>query len=272
MTKDKNKRNVDFFNIPFEERGNSHIEVSDISPVLVLDYLYATKSQLAEDFYSIPFIELLNRMDLVTELDGKQLLKNVAAMMFCKDLTAFFPATQVNLVIYPGGLNNSSDEIQITKFIGTVPEMIKQTMDFIRTIIIIKQIIKPKDRAESITFFNYPYLAVNEALISAFIQRDYQKNEPIHVAVDSDKISIQYYYNPELFDVKLNADNGVCYNNSRLGAFLNELGLCDEKYYGISAIQNELKNNGSDKAQIMIDRHKGCFAIEIPKRTWNRNN
>ena len=51
---------------PFDERGNEQIEISDISPALVLDYLQTVGSRLASDFESKPFVEILGQMDLLT--------------------------------------------------------------------------------------------------------------------------------------------------------------------------------------------------------------
>lgn len=41
--------------------------------------------------------------------------------------------------------------IEVPKIVGPVPDMIKQALDYIRTNVIKKRIIKPKDKAESIS-------------------------------------------------------------------------------------------------------------------------
>ena len=86
--------------IPFDERGNENIEVADISPILVLDYLQAVNSRLANDFGNKSFVDILNQMDLLVGPLERQLFKNVAAMMFCKNPAKFFPVTQVDIVIF----------------------------------------------------------------------------------------------------------------------------------------------------------------------------
>ena len=43
--------------------------------------------------------------------------------------------------------------IEVPKIVGPVPEMIRQTLNYIRTNVIKKQILKQKDRAESLTYF-----------------------------------------------------------------------------------------------------------------------
>lgn len=60
---------------PFDERGNERIDISDISPALVLDYLQTVGSRLANDFESKPFVEILDQMDLLTGPTEHQTLK-----------------------------------------------------------------------------------------------------------------------------------------------------------------------------------------------------
>ena len=135
-----------------EVLGNERIDISDISPALVLDYLQTVGSRLANDFESKPFVEILDQMDLLTGPTEHQTLKNVATMMFCKNPAKFFPTTQVDIVIFPEGcIENPNNMIEVPKIVGPVPEMIKQTLDYIRTNVIKKRIIKPKDKAESIS-------------------------------------------------------------------------------------------------------------------------
>ena len=141
---------------PFDERGNEQIKISDISPVLVLDYLQTVGSRLTNDFESKPFVEILGQMDLLTGPTEHQTLKNVAAMMFSKNPAKFYTTTHVVIGIYPQGcIENPNKMNEVAKIIRPDPEMIKQTLDYIRTNVIKKRIIKPKDKAESITFFNY---------------------------------------------------------------------------------------------------------------------
>ena len=57
--------------------------------------------------------------------------------------------------------------IEVEPIRGSVPQMIEKTLSYLNINIIKKQIIKPKDRAQSITFFNYPYQALEEAVVNS---------------------------------------------------------------------------------------------------------
>lgn len=258
--------------IPFDERGNENIEITDISPALVLDYLQTVGSRLAKDFESKPFVDILDQMDLITGSAERRLFKNVAAMMFCKNPAKFFPVTQVDIVIFPEGcVENPNNMIEIPKIVGPVPEMIRRTLDYIKTNVIKKRIVKQKVKAESITYFNYPYQAVEEAVVNALYHRDYQEREPVEITIEPNKISILSYAGP---DRSISSEaiqkaerlKSRRYRNRRLGDFLKELRLSEGRATGIPTIQDELRKNGSGHAKIETDEDRTYFIIEIPCR------
>ena len=50
--------------VPFDERGNPDIKLSDISTLLLREYLVKVNSKLASDLYTKPLDEILEQMDL----------------------------------------------------------------------------------------------------------------------------------------------------------------------------------------------------------------
>lgn len=257
---------------PFDERGNENIELTDISRALVLDYLQTVNSRLVADFEKLSLSELLSQMDLLVGPTERQLVKNVAAMMFCKNPAKFFPTTQVDIVIFPEGcIKNPNNMIEVPKIVGPVPDMIKQALDYIKTNVIKKRIIKQKDKAESITFLNYPYQAIEEAVVNALYHRDYQEREPVEITIEPDKISILSYAGPDRsisIDAIQKAERlkSRRYRNRRLGDYLKELQLSEGRGTGIPTIQDELRRNGSKPAVIETNEERSYFLIEIPCR------
>ena len=149
-------------------------------------------------------------------------------------------------------------------------------MDYIRTNVIKKRIIKPKDKAESITFFNYPYQAIEEAVVNALYHRDYQEREPVEITIEPKKISILSYAGPDR-SISLDAIHKAehlksrRYRNRRLGDYLKELQLSEGRATGIPTIQDELRRNGSEPARIETDEDRTYFLIEIPCREGFEN-
>ena len=63
-------------------------------------------------------------MDLYTGPQEKRMIKNAAAMMFCENPCKFFPYTQVDIVIFPNGLEQDPNNmIEVPKITGPVPSM-----------------------------------------------------------------------------------------------------------------------------------------------------
>ena len=200
----------------------------------------------------------------------RRYLKNVAAMMFCETPEKFFPYTQVEIVHFPGGAEREPNNMLETPLIkGSVPTIIRATLDYLKTNVIQEQIIKPKNRAESIRFFNYPYQALEEAVVNALYHRDYQVREPVEITIEPHAISILSHSGPDrsISEESIRAGGRLQtrrYRNRRLGEFLKELDLSEGRATGIPTIQNELKKNGSPKATFETDEHRSYFLINIP--------
>jgi putative transcriptional regulator len=256
--------------IPFDDRGNSEISLEDLSPVLIMDYLRKVKSRLLQDFSTTPLSKSLEQMEMWVGPSERRYLKNVAAMMFCETPEKFFPYTQVEIVHFPGGAEREPNNMLETPLIkGSVPTIIRATLDYLKTNVIQEQIIKPKNRAESIRFFNYPYQALEEAVVNALYHRDYQVREPVEITIEPHAISILSHSGPDrsISEESIRAGGRLQtrrYRNRRLGEFLKELDLSEGRATGIPTIQNELKKNGSPKATFETDEHRSYFLINIP--------
>ena len=140
--------------LPFDERSNKEIALKDISLLLVQDYLQRVGSKLVDVVLKQDLSVTLEQLDLWSGPSENRRLKNVAAMMFCEDPRKYFPYTQVDIVMFPEGvIQNPNNMIEVPSITGSVPTMIRATLDYLRTNIIKERIIKPKGQAESIRFF-----------------------------------------------------------------------------------------------------------------------
>lgn len=261
--------------VPFDDRGNENILMKDISPLLLKDYLKKVDSRLVkEDFASNSDMErILDQMDLLDGPKEKRLVKNVAAMMFAEHPEKYFKTTQVDIVLFPEGLEYNPDNfIEVPVIKGPVPMMIRETLNYLRVNVVKERIQKPADDERSIKVFNYPYQALEEAVVNALYHRDYMQREPVEITVEPDKISILSYSGPDrsisMEDInEAKALRSRRYRNRRLGDFLKELNLTEGRATGIPTIQKKLKENGSPKAIIKTDEARTFFLIIIPCRT-----
>lgn len=255
---------------PFDERGNEAIKIEDISGVMVYEHLKTVKSKLTENFTSRPLEDILDEMNLLTGPTENRLIKNVAAMMFCEHPEKFFPATQVDIVLFPeGSVENPDVLIEIPKIVGPVPKMISETLAYLRTNVIKKRISKPTDNEKSDKAYNYPYQAFEESVVNALYHHDYQEREPVEITIEPTHIDILSYSGP---DRSISAEaikaaqrlKARRYRNRRLGDFLKELDLTEGRATGIPTIQKSLRGNGSEKATIETDDNRTYFLMTIP--------
>ena len=258
--------------IPFVERGNPQIKLSDISRIHLKDYLLKVNSRLREVDLSSDtnLMDVLEQMDLLAGPSENRMIKNVAAMMFCRHQEQFFPVTIARMAIFHEGREKNPNNFKAFPVIkGTVPEMIDKVLETLKANVIQERIIKPKDDARSIRFFNYPYQALEEAVVNAFYHRDYQVYEPVEITIEPHRISILSFSGPDrsisMQSIKeARSLRSRRYRNRRLGDFLNGLNLSEGWATGIPTIQNELEKNGSPYATIETDEGRTFFLIDIP--------
>ena len=258
--------------IPFVERGNPQIKLSDISRIHLKDYLLKVNSRLHEVDLSSDtnLMDVLEQMDLLDGPSENRMIKNVAAMMFCRHQEQFFPVTIARMAIFHEGREKNPNNFKAFPVIkGTVPEMIDKVLETLKANVIQERIIKPKDDARSIRFFNYPYQALEEAVVNAFYHRDYQVYEPVEITIEPHRISILSFSGPDrsisMQSIKeARSLRSRRYRNRRLGDFLNGLNLSEGWATGIPTIQNELEKNGSPYATIETDEGRTFFLIDIP--------
>lgn len=255
--------------IPFDDRANTNASLDDISMVLIRDFLVETNSRLASQVEYAKLSDILEQMDLVSGPPERLWPKNIALMMFSNKVDHFFPYSRVDIVLYPKGKDNDpSNLIEIPSITGPVHTMIRSTMEYLKTNIIKERIVKLPDQAESKKFFNYPYQALEEAVVNALYHRNYQEREPVEISIEPDKITIISYNGPDrsikINDLRRGKIKARRYRNRKLGDFLKELDLTEGRATGIPTIKKELKDNGSPAAVFDTDDNRSYFLIEIP--------
>ncbi|MCI1681283.1 MAG: putative DNA binding domain-containing protein [Bacteroides sp.] len=255
--------------IPFDSRGNPDIKENDIDFVLIREYLQIVNSRMVNELKYISTMDLLERMDLLTGPTEQQMIKNVAAMMFCNHPEKFFPYTQISVVVFPEGKIQNPNRFSEKTFKGSVPTIIRGAMQYLKDVVIMEYVLKPKDRMQSERWFNYPYQALEESVVNAMYHRDYQEQQEVEITVEPDGIRILSLSGPDrsISNEALEECSNLHsrrYRNNRLGDFLKELDLTEGRCTGIPTIQDELTRNGSPRASIETDRDRSYFLMFIP--------
>lgn len=262
---------------PFDERGNPDIKLEDISMVLLRDYLVKVGSKLSDELWTRPLPEVLDQMNLYAGPTEQRWLKNVSAMMFCESPEKFFPYTQVDIVVFPEGKMNNPHNFTEKTFKGSVPQMIKQTLDYLSTNIVYEVVQKISGKQEANRFWNYPYDALEEAVVNSLYHRSYDQHEPVEITIEPSGISILNCPGPDRSIPMSDIEKGDMlksrrYRNRYLGDFLKELDLTEGRSTGVPTIQEKLAANGSPRATFETTDDRLTFLIHIPIHAGCENN
>ena len=255
---------------PFDCRANHKATFEDISPVLLEDHLRKTGSKLAKQVRERGVEKILNDMQLLVGPPELRYIQNVAIMMFCEHPEKFFGYTYVQMTSFPkGSIENPSISEDFPNITGSVPQMIQATMERFRNLIIREKVIKVPNQMEALRIFNYPYQAIEEAVVNAFYHRDYMSFEPVTIEIEPDCINIMNFPGIDRSISEKTISEGKrfvsrYYRNRRLGEFLKELDLSEGHSSGIPTIQEELEKNGSPRAEFFTDEDRRAMRIRIP--------
>ena len=216
-----------------------------------------------------PLPKILDQMELYTGPKENRLIRNVAAMMFCENPSKFFPYTQIDVVTFPNGKLKDPNNFTEVTFKGSVPQMIKETMGYIKSNVLKEHVRKVSGRQEADRFWNYPYDAIEEAVVNSVYHRDFMQHEPIEITIEPSGISILNCPGPDRSIPKEDIERGDMlksrrYRNRRLGDFLKELDLTEGRSTGVPTIQAKLAENGSPRAVFETTDDRLTFLVTIP--------
>lgn len=250
--------------IPFDDCVNHKATLKDLDIRRIEQYLHDVKSDLVKEISVIPFKELCHRMNIVEGPNEFIRPKNIGLLLFCPEPQKFFPRTTIDVVRYKDEVGDAFEE---KIFAGPVHEQVRLALKYIKDLVIVESVRKVEGRAEANRFFNYPYAAIEEALVNAVYHRSYEEREPIEVRIYPDKIFIISYPGPLPPLGKDNLNNPIVtsrlYRNSRLGDALKELKLTEGRCTGFPKIRRALKTNGSPPPYFETDDDRTYFMVTL---------
>jgi len=131
-----------------------------------------------------------------------------------------------------------------------------------------KTVIKHPHRAEAERVWNFPYAAVEEAVVNAVYHRSYEEQEPIEVRITPDELTVLSFPGPDrsisMEDLRAGRAISRRYRNRRIGEFLKELELTEGRSTGIPKIMKVMKDNGSPSPVFETDEDRIYFLIRLP--------
>lgn len=252
--------------IPFDDRYNVTANLDDLEPHLIREFLTQIKSELAQDSKHMSIEELGERMNIIGGTKEAPFPKNVGLLFFNSHPEKFFPATQIDIVYFPDGAGGDIIEEKI--FQGALGRITQDALEFIKNRYIKQKVIKQSNKAQAERFWNYPFQAIEEALVNAVYHRSYEEREPIEVRIEKDEIMILSYpwadRSIKMDDLQQGKAVTRRYRNRRIGEFLKELDLTEGRSTGIPKILRVMKANGSPMPIFETDDEHSYFLIRLP--------
>ena len=118
--------------------------------------------------------------------------------------------------------------------------------------------------------FNYPYNALEEAIVNAVFHKSYREDVPVDVRVYYDEIVIINFPGPAQYINMKDFANGRArsrkYRNRRIGEFFKELDLSEKQSTGIFKILKALRENGLPLPEFKVDENRTFMEITIRVR------
>ena len=251
--------------VPFDDRINYQANITDLRPMLIVDYLNTVGSALCRDALNRSIIDVATDMKIVRGSLEYQKPLNVGLMFFHEDPEDFFPYARIEVVDKPDPTGIGMTE---KIFRGPLDKQLRDALAYIRNYIITEYVTKVPDSELAIRVFNWPYQAVEEALSNAVYHKSYQIHEPITVTITPDKMEILSLPGPDWSISNESMERRVLvskrYRNRRIGDFLKELEIVEGRNTGVPLIIQSMKNNGSSLPVFETDEERSYFSTVLP--------
>lgn len=251
--------------VPFDDRTYIKANINDLDLGLMRAYLQQVKSDLFIEASKMDFVQLCRNMNIVDGPDEYVRPKNVGLMFFNPHPDKYFPQTQIDVVHFPEG--PGADSFTEKTFKGPVDRMLADALNHIKSQFIEEKIQKFPDRAKAERRFNYPYIAIEEALTNAVYHRSYEIREPVEVRILPDRITIGSFPGPDRSIADKDIQKGLFvsrrYRNRRIGEFLKELDMTEGRGTGLPKIYRAINKNDSPPPIFHTDDERSFFVFEL---------
>lgn len=208
--------------VPFDDRYNAAARIEDLSKPLMLAFLQEVGSALAQQAPELSLEALARQMNVAGGPAESPWPKNVGLLFFNEAPEQFFPGVQIDVLWFPQGAGGDRFEEKVFK--GPLARITREALSYIERNYLRETVIKHPDRAEATRVWNFPYAAIEEALVNAVYHRSYEEREPIEVRIDNQELVILSFPGPDrsirLEDLQAGRAISRRYRNRRIGEFL----------------------------------------------------
>lgn len=252
--------------VPFDDRYKQTATLDDLAPHLMREFLTEIGSDLAKDAATMSVEQLARRLNIVGGPPEALFPKNVGLLFFNPHPEQFFPVTQIDVVYFPEGAGGDHFEEKIFK--GPLGRITRDALNYIEAQYLKEFVVKHPDRAEAERFWNFPYAAIEEAVVNAVYHRSYEIREPVEVRIYKEELMVLSFPGPDrsirLEDLQQGNAVSRRYRNRRIGEFLKELDLTEGRSTSLPKIFSKMAHNGSPKPIFETDEDRSYFLVRLP--------
>lgn len=110
-------------------------------------------------------------MEVADETDTELSIRNIGVLMFAERPEKLIPGAQIDLVKFNTEEAEASDDFVEKTFYGPIWKQVRDVLDYIKTNVLEEKVVKIRGQAEAERYFNYPYNALEEAVVNAIFHK-----------------------------------------------------------------------------------------------------
>lgn len=250
--------------IPFDDRINQVAKLDDLNLRLMQNYLKEVMSALYEESTRMPFSELCRHLMIAKGSDELLRPTNAGLLLFNEHPEKYFPGARIELIIHANKVGKDYTE---KIFTGSIIQQIRDVIQYFQANVIEELVVKSPNQAESIRFFNYPFQAIEEAVVNAVYHKSYERENPVEIQIHPNRIEILSFPGPmpPVNQAMLKKQRVVArdYRNRKIGSFLKELKLTEGRGTGLPLIHRSMEENGSPPPVFETDESNAYFLCTL---------
>ena len=251
--------------VPWDDRRAHRATVEDMREAKVREYLRDVRSGLLDEPDER---EIYRRMRLTMPVNDHEVPRNTGLLFFSKDPTEWFRGATIEVVQFAADRAGDVQEERI--FRGGLVDQLRDCLNYLANLSTV-HLQKQPDRSQAHGWVSYPMRAIRETVVNAVYHRGYDVDqpEPTKVYLYPSRIEVISYPGPvpgiEARHLVPNAEvRAAPARNRRIGEFLKELRLAEERLSGLPKVFQSMAANGSPVPRFEFDEQRTYFQATLP--------
>ena len=207
-------------------------------------------------------------MRITVPANDHEIPRNVGLLFFSDEPRRWFPGAWIEVVQFAADRAGDVQEERV--FRGSLVAQLHGCLDYLQGLSA-AHLQKEHDRSQVRGWVNYPLRALRETLVNAVYHRSYQPDavEPTKVYFYPDRMEIVSYPGPVQGIEHRHLEAGATIppappRNRRVGDFLKELGLAEQRLTGLPTVYRAMADNGSPVPRFDFDEGRTYFRATLP--------